>query len=130
MKGHCYALWTIVMSCLQLIGNSDCMCCITILMQGKRNPRANDPVDTVKNSHFLVLLSENFLEARAALGRSGVPTLPSNQSPVKVDLAPVTSISGPPPTSMPSGCLFIQSSLFHYFENSILLCQQKPFLSS
>ncbi|KAM6571807.1 hypothetical protein CsatA_015887 [Cannabis sativa] len=71
---------------------------------GKRNPRANDPpVDnTVKHPHFLVLLSENFLEARAALSRAGVPSLPSNQSPVKMDTAPVTSVIVTPPTSMPS----------------------------
>ncbi|XP_062111181.1 mediator of RNA polymerase II transcription subunit 25 isoform X2 [Humulus lupulus] len=70
---------------------------------GKRNPRANDPpVDNVKHPHFLVLLSENFLEARAALSRAGVPSLPSNQSPVKMDITPVTSVTVTPPTSMPS----------------------------
>ncbi|EXB38291.1 hypothetical protein L484_013924 [Morus notabilis] len=67
---------------------------------GKRNPRANDPpIDNAKNPYFLVLLSENFLEARAALR---VPSLPSNQSPVKMDMASVPSVTGPPPTSMPS----------------------------
>ncbi|PON59515.1 Mediator complex, subunit Med25, von Willebrand factor type A [Parasponia andersonii] len=70
---------------------------------GKRNSRANDPpVDNAKNPHLLVLISENFLEARAALSRAGVPSLPSNQSPVKMDMASNTSVTGPPPTSMPS----------------------------
>ncbi|EXC06056.1 hypothetical protein L484_009967 [Morus notabilis] len=67
---------------------------------GKCNPRANDPpIDNAKNPYFLVLLSENFLEARAAFR---VPSLPSNQSPVKMDMASVPSVTGPPPTSMPS----------------------------
>ncbi|XP_065880357.1 mediator of RNA polymerase II transcription subunit 25 isoform X2 [Euphorbia lathyris] len=70
---------------------------------GKRNTRAADPaVDNVKNPHFLVLISENFLEARAALSRSGVANLPSNQSPVKMDVSSVTSVAGPPPSSIPS----------------------------
>ncbi|GMN70651.1 hypothetical protein TIFTF001_039690 [Ficus carica] len=69
---------------------------------GKHNPRANDlPIDIAKNPHFLVLLSENFLEARAAFNRAGVPSLASNQNPVKMDMAPITSVTGPPPTSMP-----------------------------
>jgi hypothetical protein len=81
---------------------------ISLLIQGKRNPRAADPpVDSVKNPQFLVLISENFMEARAALSRSGITSLPSNQSPVKVDMASVPSVTGPPPTSIPSGCLFI-----------------------
>ncbi|XP_015895700.3 mediator of RNA polymerase II transcription subunit 25 isoform X1 [Ziziphus jujuba] len=70
---------------------------------GKRNPRAADPpVDNVKNPHFLVLISEHFLEARAALSRPGVTSLTSNQSPVKMDIASVPSVTGPPPTSLPS----------------------------
>ncbi|KAL2542119.1 Mediator of RNA polymerase II transcription subunit 25 [Abeliophyllum distichum] len=68
---------------------------------GKRNPRAADlPVDNTKNPHFLVLISENFMEACAALSRSGVTNLASNQSPVKMDVASVASISGP--ASVPS----------------------------
>ncbi|PIN23691.1 hypothetical protein CDL12_03584 [Handroanthus impetiginosus] len=56
---------------------------------GKRNPQAADPlVDNVKNPHFLVLISENFMEARAALSRPGMPVPP---------------ISGPASTSVPSG---------------------------
>ncbi|TQD70369.1 hypothetical protein C1H46_044094 [Malus baccata] len=70
---------------------------------GKRNPRAADPpIDNAKNPRFLVLISENFMEARATLSRPGITTLPSNQSPVKMDIAPVASVTGPPPTSMPS----------------------------
>ncbi|KAG7940766.1 hypothetical protein I3843_16G003500 [Carya illinoinensis] len=71
---------------------------------GKRNPRIGDPpVDNVKNPQFLVLISENFMEARAALSRSGITSIPSNQSPVNVDMAPITSVAGPPPTSIPLG---------------------------
>ncbi|KAI3452999.1 hypothetical protein Pfo_009662 [Paulownia fortunei] len=70
---------------------------------GKRNPRAADPpVDNVKNPHFLVLISENFMEARSSLSRSGMTSLPSNQNPVKMDVMPVPPISGPPPASAPS----------------------------
>ncbi|KAK6133819.1 hypothetical protein DH2020_032530 [Rehmannia glutinosa] len=71
--------------------------------QGKRDPRAADPpVDNVKNPHFLVLISEKFIEAHSSLSRSGVTSLPSNQNPVKVDVTPVPPISGPPPASAPS----------------------------
>ncbi|KAH7569865.1 hypothetical protein JRO89_XS05G0010000 [Xanthoceras sorbifolium] len=73
------------------------------LMQGKRNPRAADPpVDNGKSPQFLILISENFMEARAALSRSGVASLPSNQNPVKMDIAPVASVTGPAQTSIPS----------------------------
>ncbi|KAH0991159.1 hypothetical protein GBA52_002642 [Prunus armeniaca] len=70
---------------------------------GKRNPRVADPpIDNAKNPQFLVLISENFMEARATLSRPGSTNLPSNLSPVKMDIAPVASVTGPPPTSMPS----------------------------
>ncbi|KAI8539198.1 hypothetical protein RHMOL_Rhmol09G0162600 [Rhododendron molle] len=70
--------------------------------QGKRNPRAADPpVDNVKNPHFLVLISEDFMEARAALSRPGITGLASGQSPVKMDIASVPPVSAPPPTSVP-----------------------------
>lgn len=83
------------------------------LSQAKRNPRAADPpVDNSKNPHFLVLISENFMEARAALSRPGVANLAPNQNPVKMDIAPVTSVTGPAPTSIPSGFLFNDSALF------------------
>ncbi|KAJ0094886.1 hypothetical protein Patl1_16486 [Pistacia atlantica] len=82
---------------------------------GKRNPRAADPpVDNGKNPQFLILISENFMEARAALSRSGVTNLASNQNPVKMDMAPVTSVTGPSPTSIPSGCLSDDSSYLSY----------------
>ncbi|CAH1416868.1 unnamed protein product [Lactuca virosa] len=52
---------------------------------GKRNPSAADPtIDIVKNPHYLVLISETFLEALVALNRSGITNLPS-QSPLKSD---------------------------------------------
>ncbi|KAL0463631.1 UNVERIFIED_CONTAM: Mediator of RNA polymerase II transcription subunit [Sesamum latifolium] len=67
---------------------------------GKRNPRAADPpVDNVKNPHFLVLISENFMEGLAALSRPGMASLPSNQNPMKMDVTPAPPISGPPPAS-------------------------------
>lgn len=88
----------------------------TLPMQGKRNPRAADPpIDKVKNPQFLVLISENFMEASATLSRPGSSTLPSNQSPVKMDIAPVASVTGPPPTSMPSGSLCSQYAYFFLF---------------
>uniref|UniRef100_A0A6N2MC97 Mediator of RNA polymerase II transcription subunit 25 n=1 Tax=Salix viminalis TaxID=40686 RepID=A0A6N2MC97_SALVM len=75
----------------------------SIYNAGKRNSRAADPpVDNIKNPHFLVLISENFMEARAALSRLGVTSLPSNQTPVKADIALVTSVTGPPPASISS----------------------------
>lgn len=78
---------------------------------GKRNPRAADlPLDNVKSPYHLVLLSENFIEARAALSRNGIANLVSNHSPMKVDTtsvmkvdtASVLPVSVPPPTSLPS----------------------------
>ncbi|MED6125045.1 Mediator of RNA polymerase II transcription subunit 25 [Stylosanthes scabra] len=69
---------------------------------GKRNNRAAEPPVDVKVSHFIVLISECFKEARAALSRSGVTSLPSNQSPVKVDAVSGIVVTGAPPTSMPS----------------------------
>ncbi|XP_068332006.1 mediator of RNA polymerase II transcription subunit 25-like isoform X2 [Pyrus communis] len=70
---------------------------------GKRNAGAADPpIGNAKEPHLLVLISENFMEARAMLSRPGITTLPSNQSPVKMEIAPVASVTVPPPTSMPS----------------------------
>lgn len=90
-----------------------------LLKQGKHDPRANDlPIDNAKNPHFLVLLSENFLEARAAFNRAGVPSSASNQNPVKMDMAPITSVTGPPPTSMPSGYL-LWSNWFSFFSSMV-----------
>ncbi|KAK7306952.1 hypothetical protein VNO77_39602 [Canavalia gladiata] len=67
---------------------------------GKRNSRAADPPVDAKTPHYLILVSEGFREARGALSRSGITSLSSNQSPVKVDT--VTPVTGAPPTSMPS----------------------------
>ncbi|XP_038720220.1 mediator of RNA polymerase II transcription subunit 25-like isoform X2 [Tripterygium wilfordii] len=70
---------------------------------GKCNQRTPDPpVDSAKNPHFLVLMSENFMEARAALSRPGVTNLASNQSPLKMDIASVNTVTGAPPTSIPA----------------------------
>ncbi|WJX63144.1 Mediator of RNA polymerase II transcription subunit 25 [Trifolium repens] len=68
---------------------------------GKRNNRAAEPPVDPKATHFLILISEGFREARGALSRSGT-NLPSNQSPVKVDTVSVTPVTGAPPTSLPS----------------------------
>ncbi|XP_075085760.1 mediator of RNA polymerase II transcription subunit 25 [Nicotiana tabacum] len=67
---------------------------------GKRNPRAADPpIDTAKNPNFLVLISENFIEARAAFSRPGMTNLTSNQSPVKMDVSSIPPVSVPPSIS-------------------------------
>ncbi|WVZ64362.1 hypothetical protein U9M48_013890 [Paspalum notatum var. saurae] len=64
--------------------------------QGKRNPQAADPsVDHAKNPHFLVLLSENFMEARTALSRPLHGNLAPNQTITKMDTAPAVTMSGP-----------------------------------
>ncbi|KAK9051117.1 hypothetical protein SSX86_027743 [Deinandra increscens subsp. villosa] len=67
----------------------------------KRNPSSPDPtIDVVKNPHYLVLISETFMEARATLSRSGITNLPT-QSPIKLDNS-IPPVSGPPPTSVTS----------------------------
>ncbi|KAG5068618.1 hypothetical protein JHK85_000995 [Glycine max] len=68
---------------------------------GKRNNRAADSPLEAKTPHFLILISEGFREAWGALSRSGITSLPSNQSPVKVDAVSVTPVTEAPPTSMP-----------------------------
>ena len=60
-----------------------------------------DHIPLAKTPHFLILISEGFREARGALSRSGITSLPSNQSPVKVDAVSVTPVTEAPPTSMP-----------------------------
>ncbi|ONM21471.1 Mediator of RNA polymerase II transcription subunit 25 [Zea mays] len=63
---------------------------------GKRNLRAADPsVDHAKNPHFLVLLSENFMEARTALSRPLHGNLAPNQTITKMDTAPAVTMPGP-----------------------------------
>ncbi|KAG6601303.1 Mediator of RNA polymerase II transcription subunit 25, partial [Cucurbita argyrosperma subsp. sororia] len=74
-----------------------------IYTAGKRNLRSADPpIDNVKTPSYLVLISESFVEARAALSRPGITSLPANQSPVKMDISPVVPVTGPPPTTTPS----------------------------
>ncbi|VVA92490.1 unnamed protein product [Arabis nemorensis] len=71
---------------------------------GKLNPQSADlSIDTVKNPFYLVLISENFVEARAAL--SPATNLPQTQSPVKVDratIAPSLPVTAQPPASVAS----------------------------
>ncbi|CAA0818620.1 Mediator of RNA polymerase II transcription subunit 25 [Striga hermonthica] len=64
---------------------------------GKCDPRAEDlPVVSVKNPHFLVLISENFMEAHSSLG-------PSNKNPAMMDIVTaVPPVSGTPPASAPA----------------------------
>lgn len=70
---------------------------------GRRIPRAADPTaDNVKNSHFTVLISENFMEARAALSRPSIGNLPANQGIVKLDATAPVAVPGPASTSIPS----------------------------
>lgn len=93
----------------------------TLLIQGKRNPRAADlTVDNAKNPQFLVLISENFMEARSALSRPGVANMPANQSPLKLDTASAP-ISGPAPTSIPSGSFPFFLFLFPFISNIMFL---------
>ncbi|KAF3781629.1 Mediator of RNA polymerase II transcription subunit 25 [Nymphaea thermarum] len=71
----------------------------------KRSSRvAEAAVDNSKNPQFLLLLSDSFVEARAALSRSGVAGLTSNQNQPKFDTTnvPTTMISAPPATSISS----------------------------
>lgn len=75
----------------------------TFITQGKQNPNAGDsPLDGVKNPHHLVLISDHFTEARAALSRS-TNFIPNNQSPVKVDTSAIPLVSGPSTASAPTG---------------------------
>ncbi|KAJ4872221.1 Mediator of RNA polymerase II transcription subunit 25 [Raphanus sativus] len=72
---------------------------------GKLNPQSGDlSIDTVKNTFYLVLISENFVEARAALSHTAT-NLPQTQSPVKMDratVAPSLPVAGQPPALVPS----------------------------
>lgn len=60
-------------------------------------------MDNTRNPQFLVMISENFMEARAALGRPGISTLPSNQSPLKMDMPPVNPVTAQPQASIRAG---------------------------
>ncbi|XP_066320890.1 mediator of RNA polymerase II transcription subunit 25-like isoform X3 [Miscanthus floridulus] len=71
---------------------------------GKRNPRdADPPVDHAKNPDFLVLLSENFMVARTALGHSLHGNVAPNQTITKFDSAPAVTMPGPTSNANPSG---------------------------
>ncbi|CAN6445982.1 unnamed protein product [Victoria cruziana] len=71
----------------------------------KRSTRvAEAAVENSKNPQFLLLLSDSFVEARAALSRTGVAGLTSNQNQPKFDSTTVatTMISAPPAASISS----------------------------
>ncbi|KAI3811910.1 hypothetical protein L1987_16606 [Smallanthus sonchifolius] len=68
---------------------------------GKRNPSATAPtIDFVKNPHYLILISEDFMEACAVLSPSGITNSLSNQSPSDMEVTSVSTVSEPPPTSV------------------------------
>ncbi|KAI3714407.1 hypothetical protein L1987_73008 [Smallanthus sonchifolius] len=68
---------------------------------GKRNPSATAPtIDFVKNPHYLILISEDFMEAHVALSPSGVTNSPSNQSSSNMEVTSVYTVSESPPTSV------------------------------
>ncbi|KAG2634297.1 hypothetical protein PVAP13_2NG195200 [Panicum virgatum] len=74
-----------------------------IYTAGKINPRAADPsVDHAKNPHFLVLLSENFMEARTALSHPLHGNLAPNQTVTKMDTTPAVTMAGPTSNGNPS----------------------------
>ncbi|XP_042456568.1 mediator of RNA polymerase II transcription subunit 25-like isoform X3 [Zingiber officinale] len=76
----------------------------SIYNAGKKNPHAADPsVDHVRNPNFLVLLSESFVEACAALSRTLLPNQSiSSQGIGKIDGSSTVPISGLPATANPS----------------------------
>ncbi|KAI7727497.1 hypothetical protein M8C21_001513 [Ambrosia artemisiifolia] len=67
---------------------------------GKRNPSATPPTIDVKNPNYLVLISEDFVEACVAL-RPSVGTSSSNQSPSNMKVTSFSPVSEPPPTFVP-----------------------------
>ncbi|RCV11237.1 hypothetical protein SETIT_2G170200v2 [Setaria italica] len=79
---------------------------------GKRNPQAADPpVDHAKNPQFLVLLSENFMEARTALSLPLRGNLAPNQTKLKMDSAFANlSVSGPMIGCKPVGVVGISTA--------------------
>lgn len=65
------------------------------MMQGKRNPSAADhTIDILKNSDYLVLISEDFMEACADLSQSGI---------TKMEVASVSPVSETSSTSVLPG---------------------------
>ena len=100
-------------------------------MQGKLNPQGADlSIDTVKNAFYLVLISENFVEARAALSHSATNLPQTTQSPVKVDratVAPSLPVTGQPLAPVPSGFssdrdLLLVNYLAFFFDASFIVC--------
>ncbi|KAK4749027.1 hypothetical protein SAY87_026476 [Trapa incisa] len=72
-----------------------------IYSSAKRFPQAPDPpVDNTRNPQFLVMISENFMEARAALSHPGISTLHSNQTTLKMDMHPVNPVTVQPQQSI------------------------------
>ncbi|KAI3502629.1 hypothetical protein L1887_30823 [Cichorium endivia] len=61
----------------------------------KRNPLETDfTIDNMKNPYYLLLISQDFMEARAALSQPEITNLSSNQSPKIIDLnEPITGSS-------------------------------------
>lgn len=61
------------------------------MTQGKKNNSAANPtIDIIKNPHYLVLISDNFMKACAALSPSEISDLQSNQIRIKTE---ATSVS-------------------------------------
>ncbi|XP_016473904.1 mediator of RNA polymerase II transcription subunit 25 isoform X3 [Nicotiana tabacum] len=79
---------------------------------GKRDPQAADPpIDTSKNPNFLVLISENFIEACAAFNRTGMESSALNQSLVEMDMSSVAPVSAPAATFNPAGSVMSQQPI-------------------
>ncbi|KAI3699196.1 hypothetical protein L2E82_43318 [Cichorium intybus] len=67
----------------------------------KRNPLESEPsINIVKNPNYLLLFSESFVDARAALSQLEITKLPSNQSRTIIHL---TQDSSSPPTFVSTG---------------------------
>ena len=96
-----------------VLGNSRLLRILNLLLlQGKRNPRSADPtVDHDKNPQFLILLSDGFMEARAALSRPFIGSMAPNQNIVKLEGNPAPPIQGPT-ASIPSGCYYLFEPFF------------------
>ncbi|XP_076922546.1 mediator of RNA polymerase II transcription subunit 25-like [Bidens hawaiensis] len=79
---------------------------------GKRNPSTAAPtIDIVKNPHYLILISEDFVEACAALSPQQIIDSPSNQIPSNMEVTSVSSVAKPPLTSvLPVFCLAVNES--------------------
>lgn len=83
----------------------------TIYAAAKFNPQGADlPIDNPKNPYHLVLISENFMEARAAFNQTGMPSLHLNQNPASIPSAnvPVTNWQPIPTGNIPSAIVKIE----------------------